>query len=680
MSDYRCPPLWNDKGEPTDEKVTLGWLNEAIQEGTNFLKSQRGYGDIDRAMDILAGPGDERIPQALSRVHSNRLKRQVREIVATLSNLRPIWNYKTDNKELADQGALLGKLVKAWYHTTFADRSIREAVQYAAVEATGYISPIWERDFWATGRGDIKLYTYGAKDVLPVQLPRDGNLQRAYAVILKTEVPIALAHAMYPLLADRIVPDRTRPTWLRQGLKKLQRFVSPALQLTDQDREREESWPTVDIFNTYILDLSINKTGRVIPMGKPGTSWSYTVPYVGMDIPSGVNDTAGHPLYRKATWEDALLFPARRLMIATKAVVLEDGPSPWWHRKVPIVKFSLDDWPWSYLGFSALRDGASIQAARNRILRLIDDNGQARIRPPLIFDEGQIAESTMAAFDTRQPNMRMGVNMALGPPITPVLPPAYYDIPQWIFELLQVLTLDMDYVAAHGDMAALAKARQLPASDTIEKLFEVLGPIPQDQSRNMERGVTELGDMIKYLIFQWYNAKRRTQMLGADGWSVEDVDYDPGNLIPARTEQEANEDYYSRVRRHAENFTFHVTPYSAHQITQLSRQMVLVQLFRSGFPLDPWTIAEAMDLPDFGPEPEGTKNVIERWVAWTRMKGEMAGEMQAEAAAAAQSGGIASLLGGAGGGNPPGRPPSGQEPPKMVSKDSGTRATVSESG
>lgn len=677
-SDYRCPPMWGDNGELTKESTILGWLTTALEEGTNYLKSQRGYGDIDRAWDILAGPGDERIPQALSRVHVNRLKRQVRETVATLSNLRPMWSYRADNKDFDDQAGILNKLLTAWYHNAFADRGIREGLQYAAVEGLGYVSPIWQRDFWATGRGDIALHSYGAKDVFPIQVPRDHDLQRAYAVAIRTEVPIAMAHAMHPEFADRIKPDRERPTWLRRGLKKLQRFVSPALQVTEHDREREESWPTVDIFHTYILDLSINKTGKPIPMGPPGTSWSYIVPYVGMDIPTGMRDSSNHMLYRKATWEDALLYPGRRLLIATRNVKLDDGPSPWWHRKVPLVRFTVDDWPGMYLGFSAVRDGASIQACRNRLLRTIDDNAQVRLRPPLQFDENQIAESTMSAFDTRQPNQRMAVNMTLGPPIQPIFPPGQYDVAPWIFQVIELLTQDQDYVAAHRDMAALARARQMPAADTLEKLFEILGPIPQDQSRTMERGLRDLGEMVKFLLFQWYNLPRRMQMLGSAGASEEDLDYEPGTLIPARSAEEANADYFARVRRHAENFVFHVTPNSLHQITQLSRQMMLLQLFRSGFPLDPWTIAEAMDLPNFGPAPEGTKNIIERFVAWTRMRGEIAMEMQAEAAAAAQAATGGAGLGALTGANPPGRPPTGQEPPKIVSKDGGTRQVVEE--
>ena len=160
----------------------------------------------------------------------------------------------------------------------------------------------------------------------------------------------------------------------------------------------------------------------------------------------------------------------------------------------------------------------------------------------------------------------------------------------------------------------------------------------------------------------------------------EDYDYAPGNMVPARTPSEANEAYFQRVRRHADAFYFQISAGTLHQITQLGRQMILMQLFRSGFPIDPWTIAEAFALPNFGPAPEGTKNVTERWTAWMRMRGELAGQIQAEATAAAQGGGLADAISQAlGGGAPVGRPPSGQEPPTLRTKEGGTRTTIAES-
>ncbi len=69
MSDYRAP------SRETTEDRRLGWLRESLQTGEAYLKSQRAYGDIDRAIEIIGSNDDEKIPKYLSHVRPNRIKR-----------------------------------------------------------------------------------------------------------------------------------------------------------------------------------------------------------------------------------------------------------------------------------------------------------------------------------------------------------------------------------------------------------------------------------------------------------------------------------------------------------------------------------------------------------------------------------------------------------------------------
>ncbi len=696
MSSYLAPPLFDRNGDLTRDDEKLGWIREALQQGTAYLQSQRSYRDLDRALEIISGPSEERISKNLSRAHANRLKRQIREVVATESNIRPYWYFKSDNSDYSAHSDVLNKLTSAWYLGTFADRSIREALQWAAVMGTGYVSPVWERDYWITGRGDVRLHTYGPRDVIPVQIGRDHDLQKAYAVIIRTEVPIARMLMAYPDQADKIRPDRESPGWLKKGMRKVQRFLSPVLNAiaNAKDKEDEEAiFPVVDFYNIYVMDLSVNDTGKELPMGKPGTSWFYTVPHIGQEIPAGY-DRDGRALYKKATAEDCFLFPMRRLIQATNTVVLPSDSmesSPWWHGKVPIAKFSTDDWPWDFLGFSMVHDGANLQDSHTKLLRLIDDSAAARLRPALQYDENLISKTAADRIDPRVQNQRIAVNLTMGEALKPLLPAEYYRVEPWMAEHVRHLEELMDYLAASRDMSALAKARQTPASDSIEKLLELAGPITSDISRGMERSLRELGEMVKYIFFQFYNTNRKVQIMGQDGILPEDYDYQPGNMIPSHMPWEDPSKpsaltMVERARRHADQFVFSITPYSLHQITQTTRKLLLLQLQRSGFPIDPWTVAESMDIPNFGNPPKGTATVIERWVAWMHMQRELQVELAGGTAEAAAAGTVA------GGGNPPaagaggigpkhpqGRPPSAAKPPHIVSKDQGTRSTIAES-
>src|SRR6266404_3107790 len=306
-SQYQVP-RWGSRSD-----MVLGWLREATEEGDNYLKNQRAWVDIDRSIDIISGGGMQRIPKAQSRVHMNMLKRDIRESIATLSNIRPMSSFKTDNDYLLKQGTVLNKLYTAWYLNTFADRSVRKILQYAAVGGLGWALPRWSKDFWVAGRGDIELAWAGPRDVIPIQVGRDHDIQKAYAVTIRDEMPLNQAWAKFPSHTDLLTPDRGTASWLQKGVRKVQRFMSPVLNAFGQGRGKESEetpFPTVDIFKTYILDLTINHSDRPIQM--EDGNWRYEVPPYQSDIPTGVmnGDVA---VTRKATFEDARMFPLRRL-------------------------------------------------------------------------------------------------------------------------------------------------------------------------------------------------------------------------------------------------------------------------------------------------------------------------------------------------------------------------------
>lgn len=666
--DWRVPFKLLPDGSPMPESKILGWCKEATEQGENYLKSQRGYGDIDKAIDIISGITRERRPKSLSKVRYAKVKRSIKEIIATASTLRPIQAYRTDNPLMHKNAEVLNKLSVANWYNTFADRKLREAFQWAAVGAKGWISPVWSKDFYTLGRGDIELKVYGPRDVLPIQIGRDHDIQRAYAVTIKVETPIAQAAAEYPGFVDRMRPSRNRASWLRKGIQAMERYLSPALNVGGPQKKEGEpgSFPTVDINYTYVMDTSINTTGQTISLGKPGTSWYYTVPALGSDIPTSSRDSqTGQPLIRRATEEDSMLYPLRRLIVWTDGVVLYDDTSPWWHGKYPLVGFSFDDWTWDFLGFSLIRDVADMGMAVDDGLRAIQDSANVRLRPPLQYDRNVVTKSFMETFDPRQPQQSVGVDLQIGEPIKPVLPHNYYDVPAWMVEHIRGMEERIDYTLGVRDMAALMKAKQVPAADSVDRLMEIAGPIVQDIGHGIERSIRDLGDLMKSMFFQFYNTNRKIMILGPDGATEEDYDFDPGNMVPSHMPGEDTSiasatNIIDRAKFHQNNFYFHVVRGTAHMVTQMARKLLYLQLYRFGFPIDPWTAAEALDIANFGPAPIGTTSVMERWVAWMHMKKELGDE-----------------LGGAGGQQQPkGRPNSGNKPPAMAQKDGGTRTTI----
>lgn len=675
MSDYRAPRM----DAPNDHK--LGWLKEQLSGARTFVQNQLSYPDIDKVMDILFSSNPEKQSSKLSNVRVNLIKRALREIVASQANIRPSWSYTSDNEDYDRTGDQLNRSLRAWWLNTFADRKVREALQFANVLGTGYVSPRWKPDFWVRGRGDIALDVYGPDEVLPFMMGRDNDLQGAYAVTICVSVPLAQAHAMYPLAQNVIRPSRAQAGWVRRGLEKVRRFAAPALNVSPiHDSAQQDNFPEVDLYYTYVLDLTYNQTGTVVPMGEPGSSWYYEVPSVGDSIPTTMFTGTGERLFRKATWKDCQLYPTRRLIVWTDDAVLDDGPSPYWHGKVPAVRFTMDDWPWSSLGFSMVHDVASLQNGINELFRAVNDAAKVRLRPGVLYDENSLSKTLMDAIDTRQEGQAVGTNLSMGDVIKTILPPAFYEVPPWLTNHIGSMQELLKYQLALPDILAMAKGKQIPGSDSLEKILEQAGPIPADMARGTEASLRELGEMWKALAFQFYDSARRLQMFGDDDKSVEEFRFDPNLMVPSHMPGEPQEraSAYTRIQRamwFSDQFVFHVTPGQLHQITTMTRRLMNFQLWRSGFPMDPWTMAESFDIANFGRPPEGANTVMERWEAWNKMKAELAQELQGAPNELQQ------LLGAIqkGAGKRGGRPPSGQAAPQLKTKDGGTRTTVTES-
>ncbi len=671
-NDWRVPPV-----EATED-VKVAWLGARIDEATTFLKAQRSSQDKAKAIEFIAGEETEDLPDSYSRVSVNRGKRQIREFVATFSNMRPIAGFTTDDSELTAQVEVQNKMRMGWYYDTSADRSYRHMYQVGGVVGKAYLRPWWDPDFHGDGRGDIALDVHDVEDVLPIQVGEDNDLQKAYGVAIRMRKPLAQVLEMFPTKEHLIVADREAPTGFRRIVGKIkQQFASPALNVrgTGRDGRSEPAiFPEVDLYLVYIRDRAVNMTDHVIPMGEPGTTGYYEVPPFNSDIPTGIFNEQRQELFRKATRDDALLYPRLRVWWATNNHILSDGPNSSWCPKVPLVPFQTDDWYWEFWGYSLTRDIRPMQECVKRILRAVDDSTNAGLSPGLGYDDQTVSKELVDEFDPRVPGQTIGLNMSMGEGIKPLLPHDYYKVQPEAFALVDKLHQWMDYQLGTPEIAALSRVKQMPASDSIEKILEAGGPLIMDIARNIERAQREEGEIWKYLSFQHYDTKRKVSQLGDKGLLEADYDYDPGNAIPSHMPGEdpaklSRYNIYSRAKFYMGRMRYRIKESSILQIKQMSRRLFLLQLQKIGFPIDPWSIAEACDL-DIGPSPQGANTMMERWVAWQHLQAEIKLDIQKQLQAAGVGGG-----GGEGGGGR-GRPNSNARPGRMASKDGGTRSSA----
>lgn len=684
-SRYEAPYSWDGTGSSAQR--ILSWMNECIQEGEVFLKSQTGYRFVDTSHRIMADIGfDAGIPETLSKVSKNFVKRDVRELVGTLANPRPISSFKTDNKDWEDQTDILNKGYMHWYLSSFADRRLREALQFAAVEGTGYLCIEWDPGYWGPSDGEIKLQALGVDAVLPVQIsPEDWDLQKAYAVIIRRQYPIFQVIRRFPLAANLITPDGEAVSKWRRLVNNLLDRVTPTVQNTYGSQrgyrgEDPAGRQLVTVYDIYILDGQANLGEKPLKKGVEGSPWEYNVPFRGQQIPIGMNDPhTGQPITRPADFHDARLFPYRRHIVATRNAVLYDDTSRWWHGQVPLVKFRLDDSPFEYCGVPVTKDPAKSLALYTSLLRAYDDSSNARLRPPMAYNKS-LFSGEMEKIDLRRGGQNVGVNNFFGEVFKLLADPRYYDMHDGILEFMQQIEEGATRLMGLNDLTAMSKAAQVPGADTIEKLAEMAGPMATDMSRNMEASIRDLGELWKCNFFEFYSVRKRFQILGRDGVTAEDFDFDPSTLVPSNMDLPVigrGGTRSERARVHMRNFHFSIVPNSIYQMTQSTRRLLLLQLGRMGMPLSPAYIMEQFDIP----HPE--KRIEEFW-EYKMEEAQKMTEIQIAAMAmnpmgmamnAMQQG----MFGG--GGNPQGggRPPSGQENPHIETKDQGMRSTVAES-
>lgn len=687
-------PDWIVPDRTASEAELIGWLKEQVQQADQYLKSQRAYSDIDLAMDIVAGEESERIPEGRSEAYSNRLKRGMREVIASESVIRHFTGYRSrvhgDYDHTAD---ILNRLARGWWRSTFSDRKLKESLQWAAAAGTGWLCPLWELEFGSYGRGEINLYSYGPRDVKPSQVGRDHDIQKAYMTTVVAELPINFARLLHPLHADKIVPDRGAPTWSRKGMSWVGRNVPWIHRLFGGEKEEASvGYPTVDIHYSYIMDASVNQTGYPLQVGPIGSSWAYTVPFKGQEIPTNIF-SGGQPITRKADWEDIRIYPRRRLVIWTNHGVLSDDTNPYWHGQVPAIRVAVDKWPWEFLGFSLIRDGYPLQKSFNRMLRAIDDSCNGRLNPSMGYDSGVIDKTVMDRFDPRVGGRHIPIDGINGTPMQSLVPFEFYNLPPAIQQHLGTLRDELDYVMVVRDMAAAMKANQLPSDQTIEKLMELSGPLVADIGRGMEEVVTRLGVQMGSNFFQFYDAPRRYALLGISGHATEDFDFEPGSLVPSHVigedpSRKSSVSQADRLKWYSQQFDYEVTAGNMLSLNQLSWKMGLMQLWRAGFPVDPWTLAEAWEIENFGTPPEGAHTVIQKWMAWmqesSQFNATISAMAQLRAASVAQQAGAVPPNGSPAppAGMPhqgPGRPPSAGAAPHIEQKEGGARSTVAES-
>ncbi len=670
---------WQPPNRTEPGKKVWKWVEDVVDSGEQWLESQPFWNDLSRAEDIIRGKEQEKADENRSDLTSNRLKRIGREMVAAISDVRyPQDAWTSDNKAFSREQAMFSKLSRAVWYEARAPYSLRKLTQWFTLGGTGYYWPLYRRrQIIDPNSLGLSFHEYGPRDVVPFQVDRK-NWQETYAVTIINLMAPYKAHGMFPKYQDRLRTISKRR--MRSGAASARMAFISSLRGTGAFYSSTDQ--LCEIRYTLVRDMSINDTGMPIPMGDPGSSWSYVVPYLGQDIPAE-DIRSGQRYMRPAGIDDTRLYPNMRLIITGSGVEepMYDGPAWDWHNMFP-PRFCSDDWVTEDMGLSLFRDVFDLERARQFTERSVDMKIKAQMDPGLIYDTNAgIPAGTAEELDPWEMRKRLGVDGEVDKVLSTILPPELMKVGAEPFEWIKYIDECQDYYLGVNQISALAKARVSTGQDGADDLLKLAGPIVRDICVGMETPMADVLEMQKYQILQFFTTNRVMTYVGPDGVTPETFDFDPDHVVPSHMPGEDQESAtkFSRMERaksFARNLRLTPIPGYLHGAPQTAQKLLLLQGWRAGFPIDPARVAKVYGIENW------EVSDLPKFLSWKQQEIEFASKLKQELGSLpgmSQPGGTPA--GGAGGSKKPGRPPSGTKPPAAQTKGSasGPRATITES-
>jgi hypothetical protein len=211
-------------------------------------------------------------------------------------------------------------------------------------------------------------------------------------------------------------------------------------------------------------------------------------------------------------------------------VILYDGPNPWWHGRPPFADLRMNIVPWQYYGLSDIKQLIPLQDIINNILAGVMDMVKKAVNPGFYGPKNAFSDAVWHSLDWAMPGFKAqySATASQAPQFAP-----QPNLPSFVMQVVQLAMREMDESSARAVGSEALRKNQMPAGDTIEKINQTRQTTFRLKGRRIESFLQVLGDMNLYNIFQCYDRNRRITMLGPDGATRADFDWNPGTMIPA---------------------------------------------------------------------------------------------------------------------------------------------------
>ena len=517
-----------------------GWLESVREEGFRTARLSEEFDNITRYQEFISGNHwNKRRASYKSKFSVNKVGKARIDLLAYLTDSRPSIGVSGNSKTVDEQAEMISSVMAHEWVAEDIDLDLISVTDIAMGAGTA---------FWKMGAGTpglTRITPYGPDGVFPIQ--PGWHIQESTAVLNRTFKPLNYARQKFPMHAAGIDREATTPqisggfsygppsnipqtTWNRMS-SGMQRLVGiPMSQIHGQSIFKSVEWQEV-----YVDDTSRNESLRDVIMRDPYLpldkhNWWYVV----------------QPGQR--------LYPRKRLVVYAGKKMVYDGPSPFWHGLYPFACLRLNPVYWNFWGLSVYRDLIPMNVAMNEIMAGVLDTVKRALNQTVVARRGTVPDAAWAAFFPDMPGAKlmMNPNSQVGNDVRYIDPPL---LPQYVLDtLVKFLGPEFDRMSGLVDIASLAGKMQVPGGDTIEQMRDTMQAPIRLYGRYIEAFLRDAGIQAVSNIIQFYSLGRRMRILGADGVTFNDFDFDPKTITPA---EENKFDHWKQ-------FNFTVSPGSVH--------------------------------------------------------------------------------------------------------------------
>ena len=211
--------------------------------------------------------------------------------------------------------------------------------------------------------------------------------------------------------------------------------------------------------------------------------------------------------------------------------MMYDGPSPYWHGLYPFSMLRLNPVIWSFWGLSKYQNLIPLNKCINEIGAGTMDMIRRALNPQMLAKENSIVKDAFERFFPNMPGGKLKMtNMSdVQRDVRYMDPP---QLPAYVFQFFQAVSGEFDRLSGAVDTGKMTGKKQMPGGDAIEQLRDAANLSIRLEGRYIEDFLRDTGTLAISNIFQMYTAKQRLRILGANGLTWQDFDYNPGSMVP----------------------------------------------------------------------------------------------------------------------------------------------------